>query len=226
MLDKTFNNLILRTGSAIIMLSLFILSLFIVESMFYPLMLGILFGMLAEWHYITKNNCTIWFLGIFLTLPIIALCSIKHLSPCANALIFWYFIVIWSNDTFAMIFGKWLQGPKLAPYISPNKTWSGFCGGVITAAIIGVSLYTFIAVKYNVELFGKGWTGSAIFLMTLTIAAIAQMSDLSISIVKRKFKVKDSGTFIPGHGGFLDRFDSIVITAPILWIGVNWFFYT
>jgi phosphatidate cytidylyltransferase len=119
-------------------------------------------------------------------------------------------MLIWSVDTMAMIGGKILQGPKLAPSISPNKTISGLLTGVISAVIIVIIIWQknnlLINNIYNVCLY------------TMLLAVMAQVSDLLVSFFKRKFKVKDSGNIIPGHGGVLDRFDSIILTAPIIFL--------
>jgi phosphatidate cytidylyltransferase len=120
-----------------------------------------------------------------------------------------YALIICTIDTFAMFGGRTIGGPKLAPKISPNKTFAGLFVGVVASMAI-VQLLTFIPNYYFPY---QGWSLS-IFAAILSI--IAQASDLFISYFKRHFGLKDTGNLIPGHGGILDRFDSVIFTAPIL----------
>jgi phosphatidate cytidylyltransferase len=125
-------------------------------------------------------------------------------------------ISVWAVDIFAMFTGKLVGGPKLAPVISPNKTWSGLGGGVLGASIAGG--LTFLVVV------GFGF-GQADFIALLIIAPLlaicAQAADLFESAIKRKYDVKDSGDIIPGHGGLLDRVDGL-IGVLIISLGVVW----
>jgi phosphatidate cytidylyltransferase len=120
-----------------------------------------------------------------------------------------YLLNIWVIDTCAMFGGKALQGPKLAPVLSPNKTWSGLiCGaiGSIFAFIICDKIFDSVFIYTGLELIPFG----------ILFTIIAQNSDLLVSFFKRKHGIKDSGTIFPGHGGMLDRCDSFILTAPIL----------
>jgi len=117
--------------------------------------------------------------------------------------ILWLFLVVWATDIFAMVVGKKVKGPRLAPRISPNKTWSGLMGGMIAASIISL-IFAYIqdsAYLLLCAIFG------AIF------AIIEQMGDLLESMLKRKFGVKDSSQLIPGHGGVLDRIDGLLLLS-------------
>jgi phosphatidate cytidylyltransferase len=127
-----------------------------------------------------------------------------------------YFIIIWTVDTMALVGGKTIGGVKLAPKISPNKTWSGLIIGSISSGV-AASLLTYLP-NYDLSLFSKIGIHSvqAIFIFAMFLAIISQISDLFMSFFKRKFNIKDSGSIIPGHGGMIDRFDSIILTAPII----------
>lgn len=121
-------------------------------------------------------------------------------------LVFWLMIVTWSTDIFAYFAGRGIGGPKLAPRISPNKTWAGLAGGVVGAAVLG-----WLAARLlNL---GAPWlyVGAA-------MGVIAQAGDLYESWLKRRAGIKDSGTILPGHGGVLDRLDGLlpVIVATLL----------
>jgi phosphatidate cytidylyltransferase len=113
------------------------------------------------------------------------------------------FAVVWGTDIGGYVAGNLVGGPKLAPAISPNKTWAGFFGGIALAIIFGCII---------VLLFRAGHIGIAVFLAVL-LALTAQAGDLCKSIFKRRAGVKDSGHLIPGHGGMLDRIDGLLFAA-------------
>ena len=115
------------------------------------------------------------------------------------------FTVVWAADIGAYAFGNLLKGPKLWPRISPNKTWSGFVGGLIVAGLVGVGIS---AVFDPIDL-----TPGASFVVGLLGGLATMAGDLWESILKRRFGVKDSGDLIPGHGGLLDRVDGLMFAA-------------
>ena len=121
--------------------------------------------------------------------------------------LFWLLAVVWGADTGGYVFGRNLGGPKLAPRVSPNKTWSGFFGGTLTAAGCGwvIVYYTLSTTDYHV-----GWRVAA---FSAAIAVVSQIGDLFESWIKRRFGIKDSGSIIPGHGGLFDRVDGLVAAA-------------
>ncbi len=115
------------------------------------------------------------------------------------------FILIWCNDTFAYFLGKYFGKRKLFPRISPNKTWEGFLGGVIgtiVASIVFHWLFPFIT--------WSGWLGLA-----FVVLIFGTIGDLFESALKRAYNIKDSGKFLPGHGGILDRIDSLLFALPM-----------
>lgn len=211
------SNMLLRILSSLIIGPLFIIAILWAPSLFVILMLFIATIMLLEWYEMTKSSWPYLLLGlVIIPLPIISLILVS-LRYNNRWLLLAYFATIWSVDTFAMIGGKNLKGPKLAPYLSPNKTWSGLITGIIGAGIITFLLN--LIPNFNTTIYYLSNKASLI-LASMLIALVAQCSDLFISYFKRKFGIKDSGTFIPGHGGVLDRFDSIILTAPILFLAV------
>jgi len=118
----------------------------------------------------------------------------------------WLFGAVWATDIGAYCFGRLIGGVRLAPRISPRKTWAGLIGGAVCAALWSV---------------GWGWHLGApsfgvLVIAGLLAALIAQAGDLGVSLVKRRFGVKDASALIPGHGGVLDRSDGLLGTAPIL----------
>jgi phosphatidate cytidylyltransferase len=124
-------------------------------------------------------------------------------------LVFWLMLVTWATDIFAYFAGRSIGGPKLAPRISPNKTWAGLIGGMAGAAAVGAVAAWLFGLSEEVPAFL--WLGAPMGLL-------AQLGDLYESSVKRRRGVKDSGTLLPGHGGVLDRLDGLlpVILATFL----------
>lgn len=130
------------------------------------------------------------------------------------------FLFIWINDTGAFITGCTLGKHRLFPSVSPKKSWEGFWGGLIFCILLGLGLYypqfwEFIGVDIHdgVRLTRLEWMG-----MALVVSIFATFGDLIESFVKRAVGVKDSGTILPGHGGLWDRFDSLIMAAPAMYI--------
>jgi phosphatidate cytidylyltransferase len=142
-------------------------------------------------------------LGIlYCGLPVLALMVIRR-QPDGLILTFWTLALVWACDIGAYFAGRTIGGPKLAPMISPNKTWAGLIGGMVTATLLGGVIH----VAYGLPML--------LALVTPLLAALAQMGDLYESWLKRRAGVKDSGTILPGHGGVLDRLDGLVPVAPV-----------
>ena len=122
------------------------------------------------------------------------------------AVVLWCFLLVWGTDIGGYFVGKNVGGPKLAPTLSPNKTWSGLIGGMVLAA--GLAMLVWL-------MFDHLWTPWMVALSAFVMGFVAQMGDLFESGIKRHFGVKDSGSIIPGHGGILDRIDGLVFVAVI-----------
>jgi phosphatidate cytidylyltransferase len=122
-------------------------------------------------------------------------------------LVLWLIAVVWATDIGAFLVGRSLGGPKLAPAISPGKTWSGLGGGVGAAALVGLAAALLRGQGHVASLTGA----------SMILALVAQVGDLFESSLKRRFGAKDSSRLIPGHGGLLDRIDGIL--AAVLALG-------
>ena len=136
---------------------------------------------------------------IYITIPLIIFLQIKKIDN-GNYILLWVLIIICITDIFSYIFGNLIKGPKIFPKLSPSKTYSGTFLGIISGAFLGViySLnYLNLDNKYILILF------------SVVISLSGLFGDLFMSKIKRNFHVKDSGSILPGHGGFLDRYDSI-----------------
>ena len=121
-------------------------------------------------------------------------------------------------DVGGLLVGSWLGKHKFAPKISPAKTWEGFIGGIATSAILG-----YMAVHFLPDFFPaafKPWIAAA---CAIPIAAMAALSDLIESVIKRQAEVKDSGKSIPGIGGAFDLVDSLLLSAPVAFILLSFF---
>ena len=121
------------------------------------------------------------------------------------------FILTWTFDTFAYLFGVRFGKTKIMPSVSPKKSWEGFAGGFIFSV-----LASFITTHYFLEV-----DNSVALAMSLFLPFTATLGDFTESYFKRQAGVKDSGNFIPGHGGMLDRMDAFMITIPVLYIYLN-----
>jgi phosphatidate cytidylyltransferase len=128
-------------------------------------------------------------------------------------LVIGFFILIWANDTGAYLAGISFGRTKLFERISPKKTWEGFAGGIVLAALAGWFLSGWLG--------GTGKTGWV--LMAVIVSVAGTFGDLVESMLKRSAGVKDSGTFLPGHGGFLDRFDSALVAFPPVYLFIALF---
>ncbi|MBX2834140.1 MAG: phosphatidate cytidylyltransferase [Micavibrio sp.] len=122
--------------------------------------------------------------------------------------------MVWASDIGAYFFGKLIGGPKLIPQISPNKTWAGLAGAVLCPSLV-VLLFAL-----NMEGFVvlKPFFLGLLLVIGVIIGLLGQAGDLLMSFMKRKAKVKDTGALIPGHGGILDRIDSLLLVTPFFYI--------
>lgn len=135
--------------------------------------------------------------------------SLIHLRGDAAAglsNVLFLFLVVWSSDIGAYLAGRRFGGPKLAPAISPNKTWSGAAGGLVSAMAVGwLAAYVMEPAMLP---------PLRVLLVAAILGVLAQVGDLFESWLKRRFHVKDTSSLIPGHGGLLDRLDGVLSAAP------------
>jgi phosphatidate cytidylyltransferase len=132
-----------------------------------------------------------------------------HPRPAATALVFLPLVVVWTCDSLAMAGGALMGGPRFAPVISPKKTWSGTISGSVAATIIAPVYGWLVLRPAGIEI------GAApLALLGLVVSVLGQVGDLAESLLKREAGVKDSGTVFPGHGGVLDRLDSLYWALP------------
>ncbi|ANF50482.1 phosphatidate cytidylyltransferase [Chryseobacterium glaciei] len=150
------------------------------------------------------------FTVIYVALPFSFALGLPKFSTYDNTFsleVLFLFVLIWSSDTFAYLTGKFFGKHKMAPKISPKKTWEGYIGGVVLTLVL-----SYFIEHYQPELRGN-W-----MVVGFLVAAFAPLGDLVESQLKRNFGVKDSGNILPGHGGVLDRLDSFLICAPVVYL--------
>jgi phosphatidate cytidylyltransferase len=163
--------------------------------------LGTLGSGIERW----RRGWSIEILGVlYVSLSAALLAAMRAQEPNGLAAVIVLFSIVWAADSFAYLVGTWIGGPKLVPQASPNKTWSGFLAGLAAGM-------------------AAGWAAGMIFgldpvmviVFGLIVGAAAIAGDLAMSLFKRGFGVKDSGTLIPGHGGVLDRVDALMLAVII-----------
>lgn len=153
--------------------------------------------------------------ALYLGAPALCLVWLRNDPTHGLGQVLWLLLAVWSTDTMAYFAGRTIGGPKLAPAISPGKTWAGLAGGMVGAALVGLLAARLVPLP---SLVGAALLASA-------LAVVAQAGDLFESWMKRQAGVKDSGRLIPGHGGALDRLDGLLTAAPafavalLLWGG-------
>lgn len=181
-------------------------------SAFITLMLAVLFlrEMIRSSVQMAIERLSITFFGaFFISWALGHLILIRNLRPNGMWYIYFLFIIIWAIDTGAYIAGKKLGKYRLAEVVSPKKTIEGAVGGILIG-MFGAMLFRLIFLKEFITIGESALLG-------FFIAIVSQFSDLAESILKRDVGVKDSANLLPGHGGMLDRFDSFLFTAPLLY---------
>lgn len=162
--------------------------------------LGLLAGAAFFVAAVTRRGRLGWG-AIYVGLPVLALMWIRA-QEGGFALALWTLSIVWATDIGAYFAGRAIGGPKLAPRISPSKTWAGLAGGVLSAGLVGITLAQAAGLPLRLAVASP------------LLAVLAQGGDLYESWLKRRAGVKDSGNILPGHGGFLDRLDGVVPVAP------------
>ncbi len=164
--------------------------------------IGLIFGMAVAVAIVARNAA----LGaglIYVGLPVFALLWLREQPENGLVLTFWALSLVWATDIGAFFAGRAIGGPKIAPAISPSKTWAGLIGGMTMATLLAVAFHVWFELPM------------ALVFATPLLAIAAQVGDFFESWLKRRAGVKDSGTLLPGHGGVLDRLDGVVTAVPL-----------
>ena len=166
---------------------------------------------------ISFNDISVTFVGnIYITLSLMHIFLIRIL-PNGKLYLWLPFIIAWLTDTFAYFSGVFFGKHKLIPSVSPKKTVEGALGGII-GAVITVAVYQLIC--KNVAGLEPDYLKGVIMAVVCSVAS--QFGDLSASCIKREHGIKDFGSIMPGHGGVMDRFDSVIFISPIVFLIINY----
>lgn len=150
-----------------------------------------------------------WIGGILVLLPLyLALIELYRAGPWV---LLFTLVIVWAADIGAYFTGRAFGRVKLAPAVSPGKTWEGVIGGLLLVMVLSIA--TALVVDSAL---------TALVPFCMAVAAVSIVGDLTVSMFKRSAGVKDSGTLFPGHGGLLDRVDSVAAAAPLFVLGINW----
>ena len=169
---------------------------------------------LYEWNKMIQSKILVFLGSIYLLFAYLTVFMIRNNFGIDSVYYFFLIILICiSTDIGGYIFGKIIKGPKLG-FISPNKTYAGFIGGIIMT-IIMVLLFVNFIYSFNID---KSKVNLVFLLFVFLISIVSQIGDLIISYFKRLSKIKDTGNIIPGHGGLLDRTDGMVFAFPFSYI--------
>jgi phosphatidate cytidylyltransferase len=213
-----FRGLLTRVVSAVVLGPLLLAAVWIgfpwidlVAAIAAPLMIG-------EWLRLTRGRPVAR--GLFILYSIAALLALlwlRHQPAFGRETILWILACVWATDIGAYFIGSYAGGAKLAPSISPSKTWSGLVGGMCASAVVSAASTLVFDAGDTLVLAATG----------VAIAVVSQAGDLLESAAKRRAGVKDSGRIIPGHGGILDRVDGLIaalvlIAAIRLLVGGEW----
>jgi len=199
------NELFVRTATGLLLIAVALLTAVAGGTLFAVFVAAIATAMFYEWTRIARGWGAAWYMAgfVYALVPALALLWIRERDAQGLDLLVWVFIVTWSTDIGAYFAGRRFGRRKLAPAISPGKTVEGLYGGVAAATVLGG------AWAYATGL------GLALLVLAPVLAVAAQGGDLFESSMKRRAGVKDSGTWLPGHGGVLDRLDGLVPVAVL-----------
>jgi phosphatidate cytidylyltransferase len=144
--------------------------------------------------------------ALWIAIPCISFLWLARAEHGGRQILLWLLAVVWATDIGAYAIGRSIGGPRLAPRWSPRKTWAGFVGGMVSAALAGGVAALALRARPLLPL----------VLVSAGLAIVAQFGDLAESLAKRRFGVKDSSRLIPGHGGLLDRLDGLLAVIPMV----------
>jgi phosphatidate cytidylyltransferase len=209
------NELLIRTLTGVVLIAIALIAAVTGGNVFAYFVAAIATAMFFEWTRIVRGWGAAWYIGgfVYAVLPAISLLWIRERDEHGLELLLWTFLVTWSTDIGAYFAGRRFGRRKLAPSISPGKTVEGLYGGIAAATLIG-----------GAWVLGTG-LGLPLLILAPLFALAAQGGDLFESGLKRRASVKDSGNWLPGHGGVLDRLDGLapvaVLTAAAQLLGLT-----
>ena len=204
------NELAIRTITGVALIALALIAVFVGGYAFALLAAAVATAVFYEWTKLAKGRGAAWYAGglAYALAAAVSLLWIRDRSDSGVTLVLWVFIIVWTTDIGAYFTGRAIGGPKLAPAISPGKTWAGFYGGIAAATICGGIWALFEGLPL------------VLLLLAPLFSVASQGGDLFESWMKRRAKVKDSGRLLPGHGGVFDRVDGLLPVAILTAVAV------
>ena len=199
------SELLVRTLTGILLIAAALAAAAVGGTVFAVLVAAVATAMFYEWTRLARGWGAFWYIAGFFyaVLPALALLWVRERDAHGLELLVWVFLVTWSTDIGAYFVGRAVGKRKLAPSISPGKTVEGLCGGIAAASLIGGAWVLATGLGYP------------LLALAPVLAIAAQGGDLFESRMKRRAGVKDSGSWLPGHGGVLDRLDGLLPVAVL-----------
>ncbi|MBU6235023.1 MAG: phosphatidate cytidylyltransferase [Alphaproteobacteria bacterium] len=216
-----------RILSAIVLAPIVVAAVWYGGVVFYGLMAAVFAISMYEWRGLSRIDGRMQYglllVGaVYMGVACLAAVWLRDHVQSGLYLLLYVMFAIWACDSGAYAAGKTFGGPKMAPKISPNKTWAGLIGGCLASAIVVTGLTAFCKDGPLGVIVPVSHTYFVHFIIGLVLAVIGQIGDLLISILKRRAGLKDTGNIIPGHGGLLDRIDALllalIVFASIIYI--------
>jgi phosphatidate cytidylyltransferase len=221
-------NLVLRLASAVLLIPV-VFGVLIAGGWVFGVFVSLAFGLaVGEWFTMSQRpvrNLLLFLIGlVYLAVSFALFAQLRIDGVNGLFLTLLLLLVVWASDTGAYIFGRLIGGPKMAPSISPNKTWSGMAGSQIGAAAVftGVLLSAPALVEIvpnEISVPRNQWPW--LVFCGAFMGFIGQVGDLIESKMKRRADMKDSGNLIPGHGGMLDRIDALLLVIPVFYLVIE-----
>ena len=199
------NELLLRTVTGMVLIAAALGAAILGGTLFAVVVAAVATAIFYEWTRIVRGWGGVWYASgfVYALVPALALLWVRERDAHGLFLVVWMFLMTWSTDIGAYFVGRRFGRAKLAPSISPNKTIAGLYGGIAAATAVGGAWALLTGL------------GQPLLLLAPLFALAAQAGDLFESWMKRKAGVKDSGTWLPGHGGVLDRLDGLMPVAVL-----------
>ena len=208
------SELVVRSFAAVVMIVIALVATIEGGYVFAVLAAAAATAVFYEWTRLVRGWGPVWYVSgfVYALAAALALLWVRDRADNGIALVFWVFAIVWATDIGAYFTGRAIGGPKLAPAISPGKTWAGFYGGIVAATIVAGAWAMFTGLD------------PVLLLLAPLFSVAAQGGDLFESWMKRRAGVKDSGRLLPGHGGVFDRLDGFlpvaILTAASVLAGV------
>lgn len=217
------SKLLQRTISALVIAPIFLYVIFAGGYLLLALLAMAFIISMVEWYYLSKKTeffVPCFMIGlVYISLAYASFYALREMYELQAILVF--IGMIWFSDIGAYFTGKMIGGPKLIAFISPNKTWSGFGGALFFPAVFSAIWLFFFGFLDEFRAYSIMFSLPMAFIIGVVMGSVGQAGDLIVSFVKRMAKVKDTGDLIPGHGGLLDRIDSMLLGAPVYFIVIT-----